>query len=193
MCRIVLPGGRDPQQPCGLCAGAEIALDGGAHNPFSYLPVATCASRQTSPRKISIRFWLTGWRLKNKKICATPPYQVQPTRGPAHPLVASDSRSHSAQARRAARRGGWRGQPAIAHTGARAASTVRLADRVRTHRLGGIVGNLFAVAQFAHKSEGVGDLWVMWVKWSRKKNRSGSNGMHATRSRLYVYTVVFLF
>ena len=105
MCRIVLPGGRDPQQPCGLCAGAEIALDGGAHNPFSYLPVATCASRQTSPRKISIRFWLTGWRLKNKKICATPPYQVQPTRGPAHP-----PQLQMILVRIQPRRGGQRGQ-----------------------------------------------------------------------------------
>lgn len=100
MCRIVLPGGRDPQQPCGLCAGAEIALDGGAHNPFSYLPVATCASRQTSPRKISIRFWLTGWWLKNKKILCNPsvPGTGHARAGPP-PSVANDSCSHPAWAR----------------------------------------------------------------------------------------------
>ncbi len=204
MCRIVLPGGRDPQQPCGLCAGAEIALDGGAHNPFSYLPVATCASRQTSPRKISIRFWLTGWWLKNKKILCNPyvPGTAHARAGPP-PSVANDSRSHPAWARWATRRGGRCGQPAIAHASRVAVSTVRRADRVRTHGVGNVgnslagafvgnVGNLFSIAHIAHKSERVGDLWVMWVKWSRKKNRSAPNEMHATRSWLYVYTVVFL-
>jgi hypothetical protein len=56
----------------------------------------------------------------------------------------------------------------------------------------GNVGNLFLIAHIAHKSGGVVDLWVMWVKWSRKKNRSAPNEMRATRSWLYVYTVVFL-
>jgi hypothetical protein len=101
MCRIVLPGGRDPQQPCGLCAGAEIALYGGP-KPFSYLPVATCASRQTSPRKISIRFWLTGCWLKNKKFVRPLYNRYSQSAGRATPSVANDSRSHSAWARWAA-------------------------------------------------------------------------------------------
>lgn len=103
MCRIVLPGGRNPQQPCGLCAGAEIALDGGAHNPFSYLPVATCASRQTSPRKISIRFWLTGWWLKNKKNFVQPlRTRYRPRAGRPTPSVANENHLHPAWARWAA-------------------------------------------------------------------------------------------
>lgn len=178
----------------------------GPINPFSYLPVATCASRQTSPRKISIRFWFTGWWLKNKKFVQPLRTRYSPRAGRPTPSIANDSRSHSAWARRATRRGGRCGQPAIAHASARAASTVRQVDRVRTHGAGNVgnvgnslagafvgnVGNLFSIAHIAHKSGGVGDLWVMWVKWSRKKNRSAPNEMHATRSKLYVYTVLFL-
>lgn len=60
-CRVCLPGGRDPEQPSGLCAEAErpngrYCLSSTAsasraekrtHLAFSFLSVATCASRQT--------------------------------------------------------------------------------------------------------------------------------------------------
>jgi hypothetical protein len=53
-CRVILPGGRDLQQPWSLCAEAEAsrdtfsALDGASlAGCFSYLSVATSASGQT--------------------------------------------------------------------------------------------------------------------------------------------------
>jgi hypothetical protein len=190
MCRIVLPGGRDPQQPCGLCAGAEIALDGGAHNPFSYLPVATCASRQTSPRKISIRFWLTGWWLKNKKNFVQPlRTRYSPRAGRPTPSIANENHLHPAWARRAA----WAMWATATRPRLLAVERVGHVGNSLAGAFVGNVGNLFSIAHIAHKSGGVVDLWVMWVKWSRKKNRSAPNEMHATRSWLYVYTVLFLY
>lgn len=178
----------------------------GPINPFSYLPVATCASRQTSPRKISIRFWFTGWWLKNKKNFVQPlRTRYSPRAGRPTPSIANDSRLHLAWARRAAQRGGWRGHPAIAHASRVVVSTVRRADRVRTHRPCGQCGQFFGrcscgqCGQFVFdcphcpQSDRRGHLWAMWAMWSRKKNRSAPNEMRPTRSKLYVYTVVFLY
>jgi hypothetical protein len=54
----------------------------------------------------------------------------------------------------------------------------------------GNVGHWVLDDQHCPQIEGMGDLWVMWAMWSRKLNRSGSNGMRASRYGLYVYTVV---
>jgi len=57
----------------------------------------------------------------------------------------------------------------------------------------GNVGHLVLDDPHCPQIGGMGDLWVMWAMWSSKLNRSAPNEIHATRYRLYVYTVVFLF